>query len=371
VVPKRKFLSATRRHVRLLRRRETPLSGGPGLRHPGPMQRRLAALFEVIGVLVAGWTLTRVVATLLGVPPLDELLSAFIREPGSDFGRLTRIGFVTLLIQFLCLMIPALLINRFVHKGRLADLGLTRGNRSLGESVRLGVALYCVAGVPMRLLLLANHHFRLGTPPSYWAIFEKDWNLSFWLFMAVGSFLVIPVFEEIFYRGYAQGRLAGEFGFAGPLFVAALFTVSHFQYLIADAFNVWMLTSLLVLALAMALSRHLTGSVAAAVVIHALMNVPIAYPYDLGVLAAMVATAIVMRREIASLAIAFRKQMKPVPVAEILMLTALVCAFAAGMSLYPELTLLAFGVLLLVSLTVQIAAGRGKPAGSTPVSPAE
>jgi membrane protease YdiL (CAAX protease family) len=312
-----------------------------------------------MGVLVVGWTLTRLVAVGLHVPPLDEVLDEFIKGPGSDFNRLTRIGFVTLSIQFLCLMTPAVLIRILLHKRRLADLGLTRGDRTIHGSVGLGTALFCVAGIPMKALLLANHYLPLGTPPSYWAIFEKDWNFSFWIFMAVGSYLVIPVFEETFYRGYAQGRLAEELGFGGALFVAGLFTASHLQYLIADAFNVWMLVSLFVLALAMAFSRQMTGSIVAAVVIHALMNVPIAYPYDIAVLAVMLVAAALVRRRIAVLTRAFLQQVKSAGARDLLLLSALVCAFAAGMSLYPESTILTLAVLLLLSLAVQIADRRG------------
>lgn len=68
---------------------------------------------------------------------------------------------------------------------------------------------------------------------------------QFWLFAGILSYAVIPVVEELLFRGYYQRRLAEDWG-DGPaiLAVACLFTLSHKQYLIANLYNATMILSL-------------------------------------------------------------------------------------------------------------------------------
>ncbi len=307
----------------------------------------------MIGILVVGWTLTRVLIPVAGVAPLQEQLQQFIQGDSNDFLGLAGTGFLTLLMQFCCLMIPAWLVSRFVGKRGLKDFGIGNSRVTFFENIQLGVILFCLAGIPMKVLLLSNQFFDLGMVPAYWALFDKDWNLSFWVFMAVGSYLVIPVFEEIFYRGYAFGRMHRELGFFAVILVAVLFASVHFQYYVADIFNTWMLLSLLVLAIAMGFARHLTGSIAAPVTIHALMNIPFSYPYDIPMLLAMLVILLLARKKLAGLLAEFARELRSIDKKDHALLLVIVF-FAAGMLHYPEVTVVGFATLLVVSLTVQI-----------------
>jgi membrane protease YdiL (CAAX protease family) len=231
---------------------------------------------------------------------------------------------------------------------------LLRRYRCRWWSVGMAVALFCVFGIPMKALLIANHYFDLGEAPSYWAIFDKDWNVSFWIFMAVGSYAVIPVFEETFYRGYAQGRMEAEFGFAGAVFVAALFVAAHFQYQIGDVLNVWMLVSLFCLAMAMAFARHATGSLLGPILIHALMNVPVAHPFDIVILLVMLSVGLVFRNNVRLLLTQFGVVLGGVRLLEIVPLLIVAAGFAAAMTIAPEIAVVGLGVFFLLSVITQI-----------------
>lgn len=328
------------------------------------MLRKITAVFEVLGVLLLGWTLTRVGTGLLELPDLQAMLDEFVAGSTNDFSAMTPIALVTLGIQFGCLMGLALLVGALLHRRKPGMFGATLGNVPVANSVGMAVALFCVFGIPMKLLLLANQYFDLGQTPSYWAVFDKDWNFSFWIFMAVGSYAVIPVFEEVFYRGYAQGRMEAEFGFAGAVFVAALFVAAHFQYQIGDVFNIWMLASLFCLAMAMAFARHATGSVLAPILIHALMNIPIARPYEIAILLVMILVTWAFRRNVGLLLSQFATALSGVKLLEIVPLLLVVAGFAAAMTTAPELAvagLVTFGLLSVITqiLLRRAAARRG------------
>ena len=81
--------------------------------------------------------------------------------------------------------------------------------------------------------------FALGPQPAFWALLDNNWTPSFWLFLAVSSFVVTPIFEELFYRGYCQARLEEDFGGVGAIVIVALFmTLGHTQYQHANILSI-------------------------------------------------------------------------------------------------------------------------------------
>ncbi len=318
------------------------------------MKKKLFATFEVLGILVIGWSLTRILITVLGVPPLQDHLDKAILSDNPNFMYLSKIGFLTLLIQFLSLMIPAYLITRLLHKEGLKSFGISKGNITVKENVFQGVIIFCLLGIPMKLLLIANHFTELGVVPDYWELFNKEWDFGFWLFMAVGSYAVIPIFEELFYRGYAQYRLERDFRFFAVLFISLLFISNHFQYFIGDIFNIGMLFSLFVLALGMAFSRFLSVSVIAPIVIHSLMNIPTKYPFDIVVLVIMILVVILLRRRVAKLLTRFINELKTANLKGNSIFFLFIIAFALGMYLIPQITLILIVLSFIVSIIFQI-----------------
>lgn len=325
------------------------------------MKNKLAGLFEVLGILTIGWTLTRIFIGVLNVPPLQDYLNQALQSDAPNYLQLSQVGFVTLLIQFICLISPAYLLRKFLAKSSLNDFGFTKGTESLKQNLLIGVLLFCAFGIPMKVLLLLNHFIDLGAVPSYWEIFNKEWGPGFWLFMAVGSYFVIPIFEEIFYRGYCQRRLETDFAFFAVVLASLLFTCTHFQYFIFDWFNAGMLVSLLSLALAMGLSRFITKSIIAPIMIHALMNIPLAYPYDIPVLILMIITLILLRKPLANLMKEFSKNLKEARIKQNAWYLPIIVLFALGMNYLPELTVLVIVIFFVISLSTQILTIRRKP----------
>ncbi|MEZ4655004.1 MAG: type II CAAX endopeptidase family protein [Candidatus Eisenbacteria bacterium] len=227
------------------------------------MIRRILAVLEVLGVLTIGWFLTRVVLQLLPVPSLEGELEKAIVVPRPDFTRLAAMALLPLTAQAVCILLPAQLVSRFLR--RESFLGKRSGGTSgIVASLLMGATAFCVFALPMRGLVAANQLRTLGVEPSYWALFDKPWDRGFWLFMAIGSFALIPVLEELVYRGYCQSRLERAFGApAAVIGTSLLFAAVHFQYYHGDVLNITMLLSLFVVAIGIGTSYQITRSLAA------------------------------------------------------------------------------------------------------------
>jgi hypothetical protein len=132
------------------------------------------------------------------------------------------------------------------------------------------------------------------------AIYQLDWTTpAFWLFMAVGSYALIPILEELFYRGYIQTRLEEDFGAPVAILATAfLFFLSHSQYYILNAFNIGMILTGIFSAIAYGYLFYRTRSLLVTIIAHALVNIPVR---GIGLwveVAVMIIVIVLARREI-------------------------------------------------------------------------
>ena len=318
------------------------------------MKKKLLAIFEILGIIAGGWILTTVFINLFNVAPLQELLDKAIATNAPDYLRLAEVGFYTLFIQFLCLIIPAYLVTRFLHKGNFKRFGITKGKASFRENIEQSIILFCLLGIPMKVLLILHHFIDVGTEPYYWELFNKEWTLGFWVFLAVGSYLFIPIFEELFYRGYAQYRLEKEFSFLAVPLISLLFISVHLQYFVPDVLNIGLLIGFFILSLGKAFLRFRLVSIVGPIIIHSLMNVPLEFPYDAFILALMIVVVITMRKKILAIYEDFISELKTSNLKANSIYFLCIILFASGMFVLPEITLAVLVVLLIVSLVVQI-----------------
>ncbi|MDZ7869313.1 MAG: CPBP family intramembrane glutamic endopeptidase [Rheinheimera sp.] len=130
--------------------------------------------------------------------------------------------------------------------------------------------------IPAVALTQAQEIWHFGSRAPWFDILQqRSWDWQFWLFTAVGSFALIPVLEELFYRGFMLNRLAGGWQ-NGPavLLTSVLFACSHAQYLQTDWFNLLMLVNVGFVGLVLALATLYSGSLWPAIFAHALINLP-------------------------------------------------------------------------------------------------
>jgi Type II CAAX prenyl endopeptidase Rce1-like len=127
------------------------------------------------------------------------------------------------------------------------------------------------------------------------------WNADFWLYMAVGSFVVVPIFEEVYARGYLLGRLRESFSAGGALLLMAVFfAFAHGQYHHLDVLAVSDEASLLIWSLVLGYAVYRTGSLIPAIIAHGIANTPMTANFYWALLAISFLALIIWRRDVVS-----------------------------------------------------------------------
>lgn len=261
----------------------------------------LAAIFEVLGIYISGQIVMFGLATGLGIPLRNPLVGLTAEISSADLLVATRDLGVLLLLQYAGWFLLIVPIGWWHRRRSRTEYGLTRAGLPIGGLIVAGIVTFAVGELPTRTLEAVNAVVPLGaTAPWRAAVFEMSWaRWEFWLFTAVGSYAFVAFVEELFYRGYCQRRLAEDLG-DGPAIigVAALFTFSHGQYLIANPYSIGMVGSLLAASLTLGFIYARTRSLIPSMVAHALVNIPATLPFQLASLGAMVVVIGLARRPI-------------------------------------------------------------------------
>ena len=163
------------------------------------------------------------------------------------------------------------------RRTRPAAYAIGRGSLSWGGILCQGVMMGLVPGLPATALLLLQAYAPIGADTPMWAALrEAPKDLSFWIFLAVGSFALVPLLEELTWRGYVLGRLTETLpAGAAVLAAAAPFALLHTQYASADPAMILAQVSVMVLSLAGAFVTLRTGTLWPAVIGHVIVNFPI------------------------------------------------------------------------------------------------
>jgi membrane protease YdiL (CAAX protease family) len=245
---------------------------------------RIAAIAEPGFVLIAGTVLSRIALSHFGATSADHYL---YDTPVPDFRSAASAQFVYLTARYGIVFAIAVLLGFVRGRSSAVSYGLTLGKRGLARLVGTGILIGLVATLPGQILRLVNQYHQLGPGTRFWALEARvPWDVSFWLYLAVGSYLVVPIFEEFFTRGYLLGRVRESFSPGGSLLVASVFfAVAHGQYRHIDMLAVGAEVSLFVWAAIVAYSVLRTASLLPAIIGHAISNVPMTVSFRWIVLA--------------------------------------------------------------------------------------
>jgi membrane protease YdiL (CAAX protease family) len=193
-----------------------------------------------------------------------------------DFAALSLSTGANLLIRYGAILGLAFAVGWWHRRRPLSAYGVTTGGLSARDHLGIALLLFASVGLMSKLLLYFKDVVPLGRGPQHWALLESSDSVGFWLYMAVSSFALVPVLEELLARGYWQSRLTEDFGPASAILMTALFfTFAHTQYFIASPLGVGMLASLLVGGIVGGYVRYRTGSLLPVMIAHGLGNVPL------------------------------------------------------------------------------------------------
>ncbi len=235
--------------------------------------RRLAALAEVTAVVFLGNLLLIYTDKLLGLVSWRGAQAHMMAAGRVDWLVLARVALVELLIKYGWMFLLAFGIGWWHRRRRPAAYGFTRGGRRLGWLLLAGVVLAGPAGlIPYGLELLGRiTPGATGSPP----VRPAHTSVEFLVYMAVASFVLAPVLEEILARGYMQRRLTEDFGPGGGILLAsAFFAVAHGDFLQPSLAGAGDTLAIFVGALLMGYVFYRTGSLLPSIVAHGLLNYP-------------------------------------------------------------------------------------------------
>ena len=218
------------------------------------------------GIAVGGWV----------SPSLPEALGLLDGQPPDFLAATWALG-LQLAVQYAVLF------------GLAQAFGLMRGRRlipsyALGAPDRMthahpwlyGLTVGLVAGLIPTGVLILQDIAPIGRDTPLWPVLrnaELTWR--FYLFVSVGSFVLIPVIEELAWRGYVLGRLLEGFAPGAALIISTLgFSALHLQYLVADPALILMFVGLVLVSMMFGLCVLRTGSIWPAVLAHAVLNLP-------------------------------------------------------------------------------------------------
>lgn len=267
----------------------------------GTSQRRAAALLEVLGISLAGPVLMVGLRRLLGVSltnPLDHLTA---HATNDELVTATSQLLALLLFQYCGYFFLAAPLNWWYRRRKPGHYGLTRAGRSWKFLLLAGIGTAACCEWLVVGLTLANSIHPSATVAWRQAFMEMSWQRwQFWLFSGVLGWAGAPFFEELFFRGYCQRRLAEDWG-DGPaiLGAACLFTFQHSQYFRADAYNMGIVAGLLFSAVGFGVVFAWTRSLIPAMIAHAVFDLPMSTIWQAVLLAGLIiGAALVWRRAV-------------------------------------------------------------------------
>ena len=261
-------------------------------------------MFEVLGVYLCGPLLMLELRRLLGLSLTNPLNNLTAQASGADLITASRQLLTLLLVSNAGYYVLAVPLNWWYRRRKPADFGLTKAGRTWMFLLLAGIGAAAFWEWPVLTVSLVNALHPSATVPWRQAFFGMSWQRwQFWLFAGVLSWAGAPFFEELFYRGYCQRRLAEDWGDGPAIFGAAcLFTFSHSQYLRFDPYNMGMTAGLLLSAIGFGAVFAWTRSLIPAMIAHALFDIPMTLRWQAFFLVVMMMIALIVARQ-ASLAV--------------------------------------------------------------------
>ena len=263
-----------------------------------PHLRRYAALFEVLGVFLAGGLVMSQLIRVSGIPVKNSLTELTTRTTGTELITAARELLVLLIFQYAGYFLLIVPIGWWYRRRGPSAYGLTKAGRTWTSLIVLGLATAALSEWVVLGIGVLNSLHPSRTEPWRQAFLDMSWRRwEFWLFSAVMSWALIPFLEELFFRGYCQRRLAEDWG-NGPAIVgtACLFTFEHTQYQIPNAYNVGMIVGLFVSAVGFGLIFASTRSLFPAIIAHMIFDIPMTPMWQAVVVIAMVACSLFIWR---------------------------------------------------------------------------
>lgn len=244
---------------------------------------KFLALFEV-ALVVAASIAAAVVAQRFVSPGLGETLGLATGTAPDYLASSLAIG-KQFVLQYGAALALVFLFATLRQRTARRHYALAARPMGMMRLIALGVITGLIASIPTQAIFLAKETWPLGKDTVLWTVMESNpWDWTFWVFAATGSFLLVPIIEELMWRSYVLGRLVEAFRPGAALVLTSfLFAGLHFQYLAnGDFLGYATMASVIVAALLFGLVTLTTGSVLPAIIAHMILNIPMTTEFGAG-----------------------------------------------------------------------------------------
>lgn len=248
---------------------------------------RYSGIFEVVAVFIIGSFIAGILFQMAGVTshPL-----AALSQSNPD---MVAIGLQTgkiLLLQYIGFLSLAVIFTLTQRQHLLKDRGFNLSGKSIATLCIIGVVGWAAGDFLNKVLWIIDAEFDLGTSvPWREALFNAEPTAGWWFLLFVGSFGLVPILEEVFWRGYVQSRLSQ---FLSPkasiVLTSIMFSLSHSQYHHADVYHLATLFGVFTVSCVLGWLFYKTTSLIPVIVMHSLLNFPVFGIWAYIVLAVMI-----------------------------------------------------------------------------------
>ena len=199
-----------------------------------PIPLRYLRVIEVLLIFLLGSWLTQYFFQLADIR--ESPFSGFFAQT-PNYREMSSSLLLILTLQYAAWLLCALaiyLVHVVTKSGCTPRLFKSEGPVTipLSSALLFIVCSWAVIDVGFKGVAVIDGLLDIGQTTQWrdaWLSAERTWG--WWLFTAVGSFGVVVVFEELFWRGVIQRWLMKSVGAPGAVILtSALFTLSHSQY---------------------------------------------------------------------------------------------------------------------------------------------
>lgn len=268
---------------------------------------RLSAFSEVAILLVGGSLAARALSDMLSLGNRAERDALLYNGGLPHWLEASAAEAQWLLLRFGLTLALAWLICWWIGGPSRKLAGLSRGERTLPQLIGFGVVMGVLLAAPAFGLRVLNDLYGIGENTPFWDLMAQHaWTAEFWLYMAVSSFILVPIVEELFFRSYMLGRFRMHFTAGGAVLLsAAVFWVSHGQYLKLDPVLATNSVLVFISAAIMAWSVVRTGSIAPALIAHVIFNIPMTTPFRIAIVVLALVLIVVLHKRLGAAAADF------------------------------------------------------------------
>lgn len=245
---------------------------------PDPARRHWSQLIsgplEIVVVMGSSLAAATIIGPMI-TPGLGEALG--FGESPRDLLAGARALAIQFGAQYGALAVLALIFAFLRGRRSPQSYAVSASNSQVAKPWRYGLMLGLIVSIVPSIVFILQDIAPIGTDTPIWAALRGvPWDAEFWIFMAVGSFVLVPLLEELGWRSYVMGRLLEGYGPGAALMATTLlFALLHVQYLRADAAMLVTFGGLLVASIGFGFATLRAGTIWPAIIAHVMINLPL------------------------------------------------------------------------------------------------